>query len=266
MVSSEFLNTSGSLESVTYPTSIPGPSERRMYVYLPEDYKNNADTRYPVLYMLHGARGDESDWIAKACLLPAIDSLTKAGKMSPTIVVFTNMNSFESEEDYAMGRHKGALESFFEVDGAVEASFVKDVVGAVDSLFRTKKDKKSRAIAGISLGGMQAIYISASSPDTFGSIGVFSAPRHSVIKKGPYSSFYNSLDKKLDSQFAQPPFVYKVYVGTKDIYLDTMKKLCKDISSRGFPCSITIMEGGHQWNVWRNFAIDFMEKCCEKRD
>ena len=53
----------GILESVVVPTSVPGPSERRMFVYLPKSYSNNPDKRYPVLYLLHGASGTELSWI-----------------------------------------------------------------------------------------------------------------------------------------------------------------------------------------------------------
>jgi len=247
----------GSLQSVVYPTSVPGPVERRMYVYLPEDYESTKN-RYPVLYMLHGARGSEASWINEGNILNRIDSLTKANAIRKMIVVFPNMNSYDSDADYAKSRRKGGWESFFEVDGVVETSFVKDVVGATDSIFRTVPKKEARAIAGLSLGGMQAMYISASSPDVFGYVGILSAPVHSALKKGEYSSFYDGIETKIDKQFSEAPLLYNVYVGKKDIYRNTMEKFCKELESKGYDCNFKIDEGGHQWPQWLSFASSFI--------
>jgi len=253
----EFKNHKSILESVTYPTSIPGPSERRMYVYLPDDYYNT-DRRYPVLYLLHGARGDEASWITQGNILTAIDSLRQAASVEQMLVVFPNMNSYDSEADYAKSRHKGALESFFEVDGAVEYSFVRDVVTAIDSMFRTIPRKNARAIAGLSLGGMQTIYISASAPDVFGYVGVLSAPLHSALRKGPYSSFYDYAEAKVVNQFVCPPLRYDIYVGRKDVYKTTMENYSRWMSGRGYDCNLYLDEGGHQWPQWLSFASGFM--------
>jgi len=224
-----------------------------------EMYKSRSRSgrRYPVIYLLHGARGDEASWITQGGLLPVLDSLLQDRKI---LVVFPNMNSYDSENDFAKSRHKGALESFFEVDGAVETSFVRDVVGATDSLFRTIPEKEARAIAGLSLGGMQALYISASSPDTFGYVGIFSAPLHSALRNGPYSSFYKEIDGKIDAQFKNPPLLYHIYVGEKDIYKATMEKFCNELGKKGYEYSFFLDEGGHQWAQWQSFAGNFISE------
>jgi len=263
VLSKELANGSSKLVSVTYPSSEPGLSERRMYVYLPEAYDANLD-RYPVLYMLHGARGDETSWITQGYILPKIDSLRSCGAVEQMLVVFPNMNSYDSDADFAKSRHKGALESFFEVDGVVETFFVNDAVSAVDSLFRTIPEKDSRAIAGLSLGGMQALYISASSPEIFGYVGILSAPLHSAIRKGQYSGFYKGLDAKIDAQFANPPQLYKIYVGKKDIYRKTMSKFSNELQTKGYNCEMLLDEGGHQWPQWTSFACDFMKRVFDK--
>jgi len=254
-----YTDTKGKLVSVTYPTSIPGPKERRMYVFLPENYSGN-DKRYAVLYLLHGARGDEASWITQGNILPKLDSLFTDNDEACLLVAFPNMNSYDSEEDYAKSRHKGALESFFEVDGAVETSFVNDVVGAMDSLFRTIPEKEYRAIAGLSLGGMQTIYISASSPETFGYVGIFSAPLHSALRQGKYSSFYKGIESKLDGQFKNPPLLYRIYVGEKDIYKATMEKFSTSLLGKAYECRLIKDAGGHQWPQWQSFAIDFISE------
>lgn len=255
-IGSEFKHE-GILESAFCPASIPGPHERRVYVYLPSDYYYNTED-YPVLYLLHGARGDEASWITQGNLLPTIDSLKNCGKIADMIVVLPNMNSYDSEEDYGKSRHKGALESFFEVDGAIETAFVKDIVGAIDSLYRTRAVKEGRAIAGLSLGGMQAIHISASNPDTFAYVGMLSSALHSFVRKGDYSSFYKNLESKQVAQFKNPPLLYAIYIGKKDIYKGTMEKYCKYLDENGYKHTFQISGGGHQWPEWTNYISSFM--------
>ena len=126
----------GILEERVYQCSTDGPTERRMFVYLPEEYYES-DASYPVLYLLHGARGNELSWIEKGNLLHNIDSLTTNGLMRKMIVVLPNVNQYDDDSDCRKSRIKGAVESFFETDGMVEAAFVNDVVGAGDSLYRT---------------------------------------------------------------------------------------------------------------------------------
>ena len=185
----------GILEEQVCKCSVDGPTERRMLVYLPKTYYGS-DKSYPVLYLLHGARGNELSWIEKGDLLHNIDSLNAAGLMREMIVVLPNVNQYDDDRDFNKSRIKGAVESFFETDGAVEAAFVSDVVNAVDSLYRTLPDKEHRAIAGLSIGAMQAMHISANSPDMFGYVGLFSAMVHPVLRKSNYSAFYKDFNDK----------------------------------------------------------------------
>jgi len=192
--------------------------------------------------------------------LRSIDSLYAVGAIPKMIVVFPNMNSYDSEKDYAYSRHKGGVESFFEVDGAVESSFVNDVVNGVDSILRTIPAKNSRALAGLSLGGMQTIHISAASPETFGYVGVFSAPLHSALRSGPYKNFYKNLDENLKLQFGDNPPFYAIYVGKKDVYLKTMEKFSNQIKAGGHQCLFVLDSGGHQWPQWNGFVVDFLKR------
>ena len=129
-------NHQGILEECIYDCSVKGPRERRMLVYLPAEYYDTT-AHYPVFYLLHGARGNETSWIEKGNLLHNIDSLTTHGLMGKSIVVLPNTNQHRSDRDYSKSRIKGAIESFFENDGMVEYAFVNDVVAHVDSVYRT---------------------------------------------------------------------------------------------------------------------------------
>ena len=249
----------GILEERFYDCSVDGPKQRRMFVYLPKDYYAN-DAAYPVLYLLHGARGNELSWITKGNILHNIDSLTLSGKMKDMIVVFPNVNQYDDDVDFGKSRIKGAVESLFETDGLVEASFVNDVVSVVDSSYRTIPQKNSRAIAGLSIGAMQAIHISANAPDTFDYIGLFSSMLHPVLRKSEYSSFYKGLKDKHKVQFLQPPQLYSIMIGRRDFYYPKMKSYARYLKRNGYAYEMDIVSGGHQWYNWIDFANLFMQK------
>ena len=113
----------GTLETVLCKSSQPGLRERRMFVYLPENY-HDTELCYPVLYLLHGARGTESSWIDKGNIMQNVDRLVCEGKTRQMIVVMPNCNEYDNDADYAMARQKPLVESVLEVNGAVETYFV----------------------------------------------------------------------------------------------------------------------------------------------
>lgn len=253
------LKYEGILEEQTYMCSVEGLTERRMLVYLPKEYyKSNVS--YPVLYLLHGARGNELSWIEKGNLLHNIDSLTSAKRMREMIVVLPNVNQYDDDTDFGNSRIKGAVESLFETDGMVEAAFVNDVVGTVDSRYRTLPDKQYRAIAGLSIGAMQAMHISANATDMFGYVGLFSAMVHPVLRRSECSVFYKHFKDKLEVQFATSPLLYSIMIGRCDFYYPRMKCYARYLNKRGYRYEMSIVEGGHQWYNWAEFANIFMQR------
>ena len=210
--------------------------------------------------MLHGARGNELSWINKGNILHAIDTLTSSSGMPETIVVFPNMNQYDDESDFGWSRLKSAIESLLDTDGTVESAFMNDVVATVDSLYRTVPDKEHRAIAGLSIGAMQSMYISANYPDTFGYVGLFSSLVHPPLKKGLYSSFYKGLKTKMRRQFTSPPFMYSIMVGRTDIFYPRMIRFSRYLERNGYPFDLYLTEGGHQWDSWKEYSNVFMQK------
>lgn len=249
----------GILEERFHECSAPGPSTRRMYVYLPADYYES-DTRYPVFYLLHGARGNETSWIIKGNLLHQVDSLMACGKMEKTIIVLPNTNQHKDDKDYNKSRIKGAVEALFEVDGCVESAFVDDVVTTIDSLYRTIPQKQSRAIGGLSIGALQSIYISATHPDVFGYIGLFSPMRRPVFRYGDCSSLYKNLKGKHTVQFENPPQLYWVMIGKNDIFYLSTKSYCKYLDKHNYIYERLYSKGGHDWYNWIDYCNMFMER------
>lgn len=249
----------GILETVICKSSQPELSERRMFVYLPEDYYNSTES-YPVMYLLHGARGTEVSWIEKGHLLQNVDSLIASGRARPMIVVIPNTNQYDDDIDFRMSRPKPMGEAVLEVDGTVEKLFINDVVDVVDSLYRTVPNKNGRAIAGLSLGALQAIYISANNPNMFGFVGLFSPMVKPVKHHGPDIEFYRELKKKQTVQFADPPTVYWIMAGYWDIFCDSTQLFERYLRTKGYNHYYYLSPGGHSWKNWENYCNMFMER------
>lgn len=97
-------------------------------------------------------------------------------------------NPHKDDKDYGKSRIKGAVESFFELDGMVEYSFIDDVVHEIDNSYRTINNKNARAIGGLSIGAVQAMHITANYPEYFGYIGLYSSMVHPVLRHSEHSS------------------------------------------------------------------------------
>lgn len=243
--------------------SVPGPTSRRMMVYLPKGYSVSTGS-YPVIYLNHGARGNETTWIQKGRALQITDSLVACGSAKPCILVFTNMNQYRDDEDYGNSRRQSALESVVETDGRAESAYMEDVVHYVDSCFRTIPDKDHRAIAGMSMGGLKSMYISAWNPDSFAYVGMFSPLHLSPTRHGDHSYFYTKLRSRLKEQFEDPPLVYDIETGRSDLLYPGIKRYCGYLERSGYGFEFNEYPGGHDWDVWQKAFCNFMEQVFRK--
>ena len=252
----------GIVEEVVQPCSVPGPANRRLIVYLPADYYET-DQRYPVLYLLHGARGYETSWIRKGEVYQTADSLWAAGKAVPCIIVMPNVNQYNDEADYEGGRFKDAYESILEVDGVVESAFMQDVVALVDSCYRTLPDQAHRAIAGLSIGAYQSIYFGANYPDYFGYIAAMSPYMWSLGRPSlTHRKFYGHLHGKMKRQFQEnPPQGYYLYVGKWDMMRPATHTLHMYMYKNGYPHQYSTYPASHSWaKGWREELKDLMQQ------
>lgn len=255
----------GIVQEVQYPGSVPGPTCRRMIVYLPANYYSSG-RRYPVIYLLHGARGYETSWIRKGQVYQSTDSLWQEGLAEPCIIVMPNMNQYNDDSDYEGGRYKDAWESIFEVDGTVEYAFVHDVVNLVDSLYHTIPDKSHRAIAGLSIGGYQSIFLAVNHPDIFGYIGSFSPYTWCLGRSHGYRKlFYGHLYRKMASLYANPPLGFYLYAGKWDIMRPSTQRIHYRMNRKGYTHYYTLYPGSHDWhNGWIEEFQDMLKKVFKK--
>ena len=252
----------GIVEEHYHPCSVKGPTQRHLIAYLPADYYESTQ-RYPVLYLLHGARGYETSWIRKGKVYQTCDSLWREQKAAPCIVIMPNVNSYIDDYDYEGGRFKDAFESIFEVDGYVESAFMRDVVHFVDSVYRTVPDGAHRAVAGLSIGGYQSIQFAANFPQEFGYVGAMSpymwALGHPSITR---FKFYGGLESKMKKQFeSAPPEGFYLYAGKLDMMRPATLKLHHRMTINGYAHEYTRYPGSHDWNNgWIQELEDFMQK------
>ena len=140
---------------------------RRLTIYTPPGYETSSES-YPVLYLLHGAGGDEEAWIELGRATQILDNLIAQGKAEPMIVVMPNGNVIQDAApgEGTKGYYKPAFMVPKTMDGTYEETFM-DIMSFVESSYRVKADKAHRALAGLSMGGYHSLHISRYYPNTF---------------------------------------------------------------------------------------------------
>lgn len=231
-------------------------TRRRMAVYTPPGYNIGHD-HYPVLYLLHGSGGDETAWLEQGRAAQIADNLIAQGKARPMIIVMPNGNL---DEEAAPGSTPaGLITPTFDhkqwMDGTFESSF-DDITTFVEKNYRVSNNKRKRAIAGLSMGGYHALYISANQPEKFGSVGLFSAavtPRNNVN-----SPIYKDLEAKLKVQFENRPKVYWIGIGKDDFLMNDNRGLREILDRNHWRYRYVESDGGHEWRNWRSYLVEFL--------
>lgn len=250
----------GNVSKVWYPSPTLGMAQRRMTVYTPAGYDDNSKTRYPVLYLLHGAGGDENAWSELGRAVQILDNLIAQGKAKPMIVVMPNGNGGQEATpgEYPNSMYKPAFMNAKTMEGSVEKAF-PDIIKYVDSHYRTLANKANRAIAGLSMGGFHSLYVSANNPDKFAYVGLFSAAINRQAK-GDNADVYENIDQKLAKQFKAGVKTYYIAIGNGDfLYKDNVEYRNK-LDAKKYPYIYVETDGGHEWRNWRKYLNDFLPR------
>ena len=156
----------GKLEMIEYDSKSVG-TRRKMNVYTPPGY--SADRKYPVLYLLHGIGGDETEWQRFCTPEVILDNLIADGKAVPMIIVMPNGRA--QKNDRAEGDVFASAPAF----AKFEADLLEDVIPAIESRYSVAADREHRALAGLSMGGGQTLNFGLRHLDTFAWVGGFSS-------------------------------------------------------------------------------------------
>ena len=190
----------GKLSTVSYRSSLPGTPQRRMTVYTPPQYESDLKRDYPVLYLLHGSSSDEHSWSDVGRASQILDNLIAEGLCEPMVVVMPDVLL------------DGNLKSMV---GHIEKAFIPDVVSYAERQYRISPSKQARAIAGISLGGLHSIFITANNPDMFDYVGLFSPQTSTSMMDDKNRNGSKVLAQKIDAVTDALPFLKKAGIGKK---------------------------------------------------
>ncbi|MDX1470788.1 MAG: alpha/beta hydrolase-fold protein [Flavobacteriaceae bacterium] len=232
--------------------------DRRITIYTPPGYEDSNE-KYPVLYLLHGAGGDEMAWIQLGRTAQIMDNLIAQGKAKPMIVVMPNGNVIQ---DAAPGEgSKGYYKPQFMIpktmDGTYESSFM-DIIKFVEKNYQVHGDKEHRAIAGLSMGGFHSLHISRYYPNTFDYVGLMSAaimPRDDATGK-----VYSNFDETLKAQMENDYKLYWIAIGKTDFLYDANVEYRNKLDEMGMDYEYVESEGGHIWRNWRIYLSEFVPK------
>ena len=158
---------------------------RRFFIYAPPGYDHKLDQRYPVLYLQHGGGEDERAWVIQGRVNHIMDNLIASGKAMPMLVVMDQGYARRpGEAEVPLGPPRGLFNAkpgdpppaafppeFSRMFSAFEEVVLQDLIPYVDATYRTIPNRDNRAIAGYSMGGMQAFMIGLRHTDTFSAIG-----------------------------------------------------------------------------------------------
>ena len=214
-----------------YRSSVTG-QPRRVFVYTPPGYDSDARLRYPVLYLQHGAGESERGWIAQGHANFILDNLVAAKKAIPMIIVMEN--------GYATG-------------GTFEDVVLKDLIPEIDRAYRTQADRAHRAIAGLSMGGGQAMNIGLGNPALFAWVGSFSG---AGLRGSETKTLYRGAFADRDV-FNKRTKLLWIGCGTEDSLIAGASALHKALDDAGIHNVWWEGPGLHEWQVWRKHLNEF---------
>lgn len=266
----------GSVNEVYYYSSVT-ETMRHGYIYLPAEYYSNPKKKFPVLYLQHGMGENETGWSAQGKTGIIMDNLIAAGKAVPFIIYMDNglnarpagqqtpqggFGGFGGQRPQGQGapqmgqRPQGAPQGQggprrggfggFNFGGAFQDVLLKDIIPMVEKNYRVIADTQHRAMAGLSMGGMQTHSITLANPKTFAYVGMFSGGTFNVDELKEANDF-----KKTNK------VLFMSCGGKENMGVDKAAQDLKGIGINAF--SYVSPETAHEWQTWRRSLYQFAQ-------
>lgn len=226
--------------------------QRRLHVYTPPGYDPSRSTRYPVLYLLHGAGDTDGEWVSIGRAHWILDNLIAAGKAKPMLIVMPDGHAADpSSMDPVL---RGQNTRLFEQD------LLESVIPLVESHYRTAKGPEARALAGLSMGGNQTLNIGLAHPAMFAYLGVFSSAagfnpqmQEEFVKKfGPTLS----ASEKLNAQLR----LFWIGCGSADFLYKRNIEMVEMLKQHNIRHVYKETPGaGHVWPLWRQHLAEIAQ-------
>ena len=222
----------------------------RCFVYTPPDYDKDSSKRYPVLYLQHGGGEDETGWGSQGRAGLIMDNLIAAGQAKPFIIVMANSYVSRRGRRTPTGSRRGGFSFDF---SAFQRVLIDDLIPFVDANYRTLADQPHRAMAGLSMGGMQTRQITLANLDKFSHIGVFSGGSIAVSNITDMAAFKQKVKVVFVSYGSREvdPANRRVFGGDPKANIEALKEA--GINAHYYISPQT----AHEWQSWRRSLREF---------
>jgi enterochelin esterase-like enzyme len=241
----------GAVSEVTYWSSTLNKF-RRMHVYTPPGYELGKG-KFPVFYLLHGASDSDNSWSTVGRAGFIMDNLIAAQKAKPMVVVMPHghTGSFRS------GGPRPATDEFLK-------EFTDDIMPQVEKRYRVTTDRKSRAMAGLSMGGGHTINIGIPNLQKFAYLGVFSSGVFGIVPRAgataPQGPSFEERNAKIldDAKLKGGLKLFWFATGKDDFLVETTRATVAMFKKHNFNVVYKETEGAHTWLVWRVYLNEFV--------
>lgn len=221
--------------------------ERGVFVYSPPPATTVHGTPWAVLFLLHGYGDDESAWLDVGRAATIADNLLAAGQIRPLLIVMPYGHPLPLDRTLDFDAYADPNIA------ALERDLQEDLEPFLAQHYPLSQERRHRAIAGLSMGGGQALAIGLNNAQKFASIGAFSAaaPQGTVFEQ-------LSLWKQSDSRANETVPKLWIACGQDDFLLERNRTFCSRLDQRRTPYHYQETTGGHTWYVWRKYLADFL--------
>ena len=243
----------GEVRTVWYYSKVE-EAWRPLMVYTPAGYNESKNT-YPVVYIQHGGGEDHRGWMERGRTAQIMDNLIAAGKAVPMIVVSSNSNVRSSSGGFGGGGYSWqGMQTF-------RSELIDNVIPFVEKTYRVKKDRKSRAMCGLSMGGGQSFYIGLRDPEVFANVGVFSTGMFGGISGASNFDLEAEVPGMLtDTKTFNRQFdVFFLSCGEQDPRIEYTRTIVKKMRDGGVDVRFNSYPGDHEWQVWRKSLHEFAQ-------
>jgi enterochelin esterase-like enzyme len=219
---------------------------RQFYIYKPAGYDVNMSEKYPVLYILHGGGEDERGWATQGKTDLILDNLISANKAKPMLVVMPDGNV------NAQGFGENTLRMF-------ERELKQCIIPFIEKNYRTEAGSGNRALAGLSMGGIQTLYAGINNTDLFSYLGVFSSGWIMPAQSDLADKQYDFMKKNLDKIKSNLKLLWIGIGGKEDIAYNNCQTMISKFNEMNLKYTYSDYPGGHAWPVWRNNLYNFAQ-------
>lgn len=230
---------------------------RKYAVYLPPDY-DSSHRSYPVLYLLHGAGDDQTGWVQFGEVLNIADREINAGRATPMVIIMPNADE----------THRGYTNHIIE-DFRYEDFFIEELMPHVETEYRIRREKRYRAVAGLSMGGNGSFIYALRHPDLFSSacpLSAYAGPLSKDDLKGRRGG-REATQEQIDAHYEKYSILeliknmpddqrddvrWYIDCGDDDFLYEGNSLVHIAMRKRGVPHEYRVRDGGHRWSYWRS--------------